>query len=518
MKAAMRFTRGKRTSSDGMSRSALVLVAGRSVGYVAAFAIPVVLARLFDVEEFGAYKFLFLVFGTFYGVAQLGMAESLYYFLPKHARESGRHIGNSVIVLALAGVACIAVLGGLQHQVAGWFGKPQISGHLLMLGVLLALTLATTVFEIVMIARKQHVRAALTYAASDLARTLLFIIPAIGFRSVAGVLAGAVMFASLRLVAMLFYLGREFGTSLRPDYQLLRSQLAYALPFALAVGIEVIQLNLHQYIVAARFDAATFAFYAVGCLQVPLVDLIMTSAVNVMMVKMAEDTSAGHRKAAVALWHETVWRLALVFFPLTALLLVTGHQVIVALYTARYAASVPIFMVWTLMIIPVVFAVDGVLRVYAQTRFLLVMNVVRLGLVAGLVIPFLNWFGLSGAVLVTLLATLVVKAMGVMRIAHILHVRVGDVLPWPRLLNVATRAAVAVLPAFWITRSLALPPLAVLVIATAAYGITYAALIWPSIRIVGRGSWVVDRASGVTRDALTTHDPRSTTHEVPTEA
>ena len=37
-----------------------------------------------------------------------------------------------------------------------------------------------------------------------------------------------------------------------------------------SVGVEVIQLNYHQYVVAARFDAATFAIYAIGCLQIPL--------------------------------------------------------------------------------------------------------------------------------------------------------------------------------------------------------------------------------------------------------
>ena len=61
---------------------------------------------------------------------------------------------------------------------------------------------------------------------------------------------------------------------MRLDFDLWREQWAYALPFALAVGIEVIQPNFHQYVVASRFDAATFAIYAVGCLQIPLVDLI----------------------------------------------------------------------------------------------------------------------------------------------------------------------------------------------------------------------------------------------------
>jgi hypothetical protein len=187
--------------------------------------------------------------------------------------------------------------------------------------------------------------------------------------------------------------------------------LAWALPrrrvailcgFALAVGVEVIQQNYHQYVVASSFDAATFAIYAVGCMQIPLVDMIMTSTVNVMMVKMAED--ATHGAASVALWHETICRLAFLMVPLSVFLFVIARDLIVTLYTTTYSASVPIFMVWALTILPSIFAVNAVLRVFAQTRFLLVMNLMRLAMVAALIGWFLSTFGMSGAVLVTLAA------------------------------------------------------------------------------------------------------------------
>ncbi len=64
--------------------------------------------------------------------------------------------------------------------------------------------------------------------------------------------------------------------------------------------------------------------------------------------------------------------------------------------------SVPIFVVWVLTMLPAVMAVDAVLRVYAQTRFLLIMNLVRFACVAGLIGAFLSSFGLIGAVLVAL--------------------------------------------------------------------------------------------------------------------
>jgi O-antigen/teichoic acid export membrane protein len=468
------------TSPDTLSRSTLLLVAGRAVGFVAVFAIPVVLARIFTPAEFGTYKQLFLVFATLYGLAQLGMAESLYYFVPSRSDQAGRHVANALVTLAVAGIGCLALLYVLRIQVADWLTNAQLADHLTLIGVALTLTLVTALFEIVMIARKRHLAAAVTYASSDVARTLLFIIPAFGFGGVRGLLIGAVAFGVLRMGAMLVYLWREFGRGLRIDFIVWRRQLAYALPFALAVSVEVVIVNFHQYFVASRFDAATFAIYAVGCLQIPLIDLVMTSTVNVMMVQMADHARVGDARAALALWHDTICRLAFIFLPLTALLLVTAHQLIVTLFTATYVAAVPVFMIWTLTILPSAFAVDGVLRVYAQTRFLLVMNVVRFALVVGLIGSLLSSFGLRGAVLVTLLAMGVVKGLGIVRAAQLFGARFSEALPWRRLAGITLCAVLAAVPALVITLRVALPPLAVLACACVAYAATYLALSYGS--------------------------------------
>jgi O-antigen/teichoic acid export membrane protein len=234
--------------------------------------------------------------------------------------------------------------------------------------------------------------------------------------------------------------------------------------------------------VAARFDAATFAIYAVGCLQVPLVDLVMTSTVSVMMVQMAEHAHTGERHAALSLWHDTVYKMAALMFPIAVFLIVAARPVIVALFTTRYLASVPIFMVFTLTILPAAFAVDGVLRVYAQTRFLLVMNILRFALVVALIVPLLWAFGLVGAVLVTLLATILAKAAGAMRVTRLLGAGVADALPWRRLTAAAVRALGAAVPAAWIIHSFAWRPIVLVAVAGAAYAASYAVLSYGSLR------------------------------------
>jgi O-antigen/teichoic acid export membrane protein len=451
------------------------IVIGRSVGFAAAFAIPIVLSRILDQAEFGTYKQLFLIYATLFGAAQLGIAESLYYFIPRDWGRTGQHVANAVLTLAASGITCLTLLMLSSNAIAGWLANPHIGAGLLPLGVFLSLTLVTAPFEIVLVSRGTFSGAALTYAASDLLRVICVVVPALAIGTIAAVMWGVVAFALARLVAMLWTLRRDIVTGFRPQLSLWRGQLAYALPFALAVGVEIVQANFHQYVVATRFDVTTFAIFAVGVLQMPLVDIISTSAANVMMVKIGAGRNLDAR-AALVLWHDTVVRLSLVVFPLVAFMLIVARDLIVLVFTDAYAASVPIFQLSTIAILPACLCVDAVLRAHAQTRVLVVLNLVRLAAVAVLIGGFLTAFGLRGAVAATLCATVLARALGLARIARLLHVRLVEILPWRQLTATAALATLASLPALWIHRVIPnTGPVALLIVA-GVYGITFMGL------------------------------------------
>jgi hypothetical protein len=171
---------------DGVSGPALMLVAGRTVGFIAAFAIPVVLARKFDRAAFGTYKQLFLVYATLYGLAQVGAAESLYYFVPRNRDQAGRRVANAIVTLALMGVACFGLLYFARTAIAAWLSNAALADYLPLLGVFLAFTLVSAALEIVMVSRKDHRIATVMYAGSDLLRTALLVLPALAFGSLRG--------------------------------------------------------------------------------------------------------------------------------------------------------------------------------------------------------------------------------------------------------------------------------------------------------------------------------------------
>src|SRR4029453_9486645 len=272
----------------------------------------------------------------------------------------------------------------------------------------------------------------------------------------------------------LLYLVREFGRDLRPDLALLRPQLGYALPFGAAALVEIAQGTYHQYAVSYQFGAAAFALYAVGCLHVPLVDFTAGAAGNVTMVRMAE--LRDDRRAVVRLWHDTVRQLALVFVPLVALLEVVAGDLIVALYTPLYAASIPVFRLWCVTILVSTLQTDAVLRVHAQTRTILALNLARLGLIASTIAWSLHTFGILGGALAAVAALAVARTLALARLAPLVRTGLSGLLPWGSLARIFGVSVAAAVPALLVRSQGDAGPLLRLALVSAVFALAYAAL------------------------------------------
>src|SRR4029079_4487701 len=103
-----------------MLKPALLIIAGRIAGFLAAFVTPLILVRVFDLDTFGTYKQWFLLYITLLTVTQIGMSESLLFFLPKAKDEAGRYVMNSFLFLTGVGALAAVVLMLSAGAIARW--------------------------------------------------------------------------------------------------------------------------------------------------------------------------------------------------------------------------------------------------------------------------------------------------------------------------------------------------------------------------------------------------------------
>src|SRR5262245_65614549 len=242
-RSGMRVGRSTAPRVESTFRPALLLMSGRTAGFAVAFFIPVVLVRLLDQTDFGTYKQIFLMASTLYGIGQLGMAESLFYFLPVSPRHSARFVANALLALMVGGLGCLAflMLGG--DAVSRWLSNEALARYTPAIGLYLVLMLTSAVLEIVMVSLKRYRVAAASYVALDGLRMGLLVVPVLLVQRLEWLLVGAVGFAALRCATALWYVRWEFKGGLRPDAGLLRRQLAYAVPFQLSGVVEILQGN-----------------------------------------------------------------------------------------------------------------------------------------------------------------------------------------------------------------------------------------------------------------------------------
>jgi len=339
------------------------------------------------------------------------------------------------------------------------------------------LMLMSVVLEIVMTVRRRNFLASGTYALSDIVRATLCIVPALLLGELKWLLYGMITFAAFRFITTIYYLIHEFGKELRFDAALLKKHLAYAIPFGFAAIIEIAHLNLHMYAVSFHFDAATFAIYAVGCFQIPLFDLLMTSTSNVMMVNMREKVIQGDMEAVRKMWYDTTRKLVLIFCLIVGGLLAIADEFIVLLFTRTYEDSIPIFMVWTVSIVFAGFLTDAVLRVYAENRFLILLNSIKLIIVMMTINWFLTRYSLVGAVMVTLMVVLIGKILALGRVMYLLQSRFADFLPWRSLGLTLVITIMATAIALGLKTTLDLPGIPLILITGLVYLTSFIALL-----------------------------------------
>lgn len=467
-------------------RSAGPLVAGRAFSALVGFALPAVLARVLDRGEFGTYKQLYLVANLALYSLQFGLAQSLFYFVPRSADPSERRafIGQTQLLLGLAGAAVALGLVAMAPLLAQTFSNPALAELSLPLALLAGALLASSPMEVALTASGRPVRSAIAIVLTDLVRIPAMLVPVLLGHGVLGLAWGAAFAALLRASASIALAAKPgaltgLGRNLRP-------QLVYALPFGAAVLLSTQQQQLHQIYVAAHATPALFALYAAGCLQVPIVGLLYSPVSETLQVRLAALELAGRTHESGEAFAEAVRELARVFLPLCALLVACAAPGLALLYGrsadgASYTEAASILRISVLSVAVSSLPVDGVLKARARTRALLWMYAAKLAVTWPLV-ALGHWaLGLHGAIGAHVLVELLTKSGQLVYIARDLSLPVGALLGHRALLRPLAIASGVGLIAFGVVQFVSDPLLACVVsglLATALVG----AELWRSRR------------------------------------
>jgi O-antigen/teichoic acid export membrane protein len=451
------------------------LVAGRLVSAALTFALPLVLARLLTPEQFGTYKQFFLIAQTLQLTGQLGLTQSLYYFLPRGGKERGAYVAQTFLSLAVLGVGFGLSLWCSAPLLGRWLGDGSLASLRAPLAIYGGFMLCAASLESAIMSEGRIGKTAIAMLISDGVRAFALIAGA-RYAGPAGLFWAATAFSLLRIVGLFFIVGTRTVPWARPRWGLFKAQLGYALPFAGSSYLYVAQRYFSQYAVSASFDAATFALFAVASFHMPVVDIVFTPLADVMIVQIGKAQHDERSDAAWAAWNDCVQKLAAILFPATACAWLFGPTVLPLLFTHKYDGSVPLFMLATAEIPLWVLPLDALLRAAGATRFLFIFNCVRIVFTAALVLGGIHTFGLPGAIAGGIVSEGLARVGMMARGRRFLGVSWERMCDWGALGRTTAAAAVACAPA-WGVRLVGVHGVVGVFVAGAVYVAVYLALI-----------------------------------------
>ena len=350
------------------------LTGANLLAFALSFLTPLVIVRVFDQAEFGTYKQLFQILTTFMTALYLQVPASAFYFMPREPNKRLQVAMNIVAFYMLTGLLAALVFAAHPTWITYIFNNPALDEYIPLLGVALALWLIGANIEVFPLALGDVRTASMFIVLAQISKSLILISAAVMFGSLRAILWGSIIQGMIQCAFMLGYVHFRIGSlKVRPgeifDWPLLKKQLSNSLPYGVGATAQSLQADLHNYFVSHYFAAASFAVYANGCFQVPLVSLLQSSFRNALTPEVARLEASGDYRAIIHAWLNAMRRLSFVILPACALMFVVRREMIVTLFTEAYADSTPIFSIYLIVMMTQVALTSSIMRSIADFRY-----------------------------------------------------------------------------------------------------------------------------------------------------
>jgi len=384
---------------------------------------------------------------TFLIFAIAGFPEALVYFVSRKKAAAADFLLGALVQLATALSLIGLVMLFLGRAIISSLADRALVDYLLPLFLaVVVLALAETLF-VAQTAQKRFRTFSVIYIGFAVLQSGVVVTAAILTRQLRPViwafLAGSAIKA-LTALGWIVWEAAQTGWTARP--RMLRQQWSYALPYTGVQALKKINGQLHRYFVTSSFSPSAYAIYDIGTKQVPALQLLRQSVVQVMTPHFAEMEEQKRHKAILSLWHASVCRLSLVYYASAALLVAFAPDLMRLLFTSSYAGAAPIFRIFVFtMLGDALGGIEALLKAFAQNRFILWTTALQLGIALVGSWAGLKWIGLLGPALAAVVAHTAGQWIRIGRIRQLMQVSTADLLPWRTLASTLAVASLAAL-------------------------------------------------------------------------
>jgi O-antigen/teichoic acid export membrane protein len=441
-------------------RKASFLAAAGLIEYALQLVLPVILVRYLTKREFGDYRLIWLVAETALILFPLFMPQSLFYFLPRAAAGIRSNlVGNVFVSLLVIGGFSALILLVLMPILPKAIADLQRYSPFVQIFV--GAWILGSILDVLPTADGKAEWQACAVIVFAILRTSTLAISAVLLGDLASILVIICGLAILKIgMSLVYALFAAQEPGLGFDGQLLRVQLQYSIPFAIAQGFFALRVHADQWVVAANFPSTVFALISIASVVLGIGTLIRQPLNTALVPDISFLLGQGNIDGAISLISKGYLLLGLMLPPILGLLILTADDLVELVYTSEYLGAVPLMRIYLFGQMATVFAAGHLLGVFGYGRQSAITGAISLLLSIVSSILGVKLFGLAGAVAGSTISLVVWEWWALNKVAKGLQTSVVTLMRLDEIWKVWLVAAIGLLFAYiacsWLDLSIVL--------------------------------------------------------------
>ena len=414
-----------------MVKSTAYLTLSKILTFLATLVCNKLLVNMFNTEAVGTYQQLLTVI-SFDAFVLFGLPDAIIYFFSGKKTEHGQSIKKTIyfITTIISAAAFILVFMGIDG-IAWYFENSLLTEYRLQLAIMFFASIFGTCFPSICVVYDKVKYMVFLTTANSLLKVIIFV-------CVFLVKANLAVLINLLMILSLAYLACQVLVTINIERHNteklivrdnLREILSYSLPLFLTTIIGKLTVLTDKLMIGWFFNTETYATYAVAARDLPYT-MLTASLIAITTPKMIKYIKENRMGDGVALWKSCIKYSSIFIMFAVASNIVVCDELITFLYSKEYLVSRSIFIVYLFALIPRI-AYWGIFAKSANKPvYILRISIIELILNFALNLILLNFIGVIGAAIATVLSSYTGVLMWMFINRKITGYKIRDMVPW----------------------------------------------------------------------------------------
>ncbi len=420
----------KKTTS-GASVDALALTFVRVVTVLISMVIYKLLAVTFSVEEYGTYASATLISTTVSSLTILGLTDAVNYFYAKERDvEKGKiYVYTIFCIQIIVGVVSAILVICLSKPIAAYFNNTSVEKFIPIVAFIPLFTNISNMLQVLFVTAKKAKIIAIRNLIIAVLKIVFITITCLTLKNMYAVMVITLVLDIGNVVYMLLYCKKNiFSIKIKnANMHLVKGILQYSIPMAVYILTNSMSKNIDKLVIGALGTSEMMGIYSIAAKELPF-DILTTSFLTVLIPYITRYISEQDYKNAADIFSKYLQLTYIVTWIIAGGALVCSDELMQILYDKKYLSGLGIFCLYILVEMMKFANVSLIFSVMNRAKELLCYSGAALALNTGLNIVFFKIWGMIGPAIATVVVTLALSCVIMIRSAQLLNTHVSYLL------------------------------------------------------------------------------------------